>query len=68
MSQTQRLKEIIKEQSAKIHKLENASIQVEHDCVLYINLLKDYKMDKGLKDVLILQFQSIKLPLQRANK
>jgi len=65
MNETQRLKEIIHEQDHKIKAYENARDKVINDCTLYIKFLTDYEMNAELKERLILQFESLRLPLER---
>lgn len=59
--ETKRLKEIIGE-------LENAARKAVNDLETYKRMIEDYGLDKELKEQILLQFETLKLPLKRVLK
>lgn len=67
-TESSHLRNKLKEATLALNTLENASEKVVNDVQLYIKLLQDYSLEESLKQRLILQLETLRLPLERALK
>ena len=72
MTETQHLRDQVVQLTVRVNTLETASMQAVNDCTTYIKLINDYQSHsagfKELQDQIVLQLESIKLPLTRSLK